>query len=51
MIFPSYLVKPGDVIFCREIKKDNATIKANVEENASRPTPELARKRFRQFNR
>lgn len=37
---PSYLVKPGDVISVREIKKDNATIKANVEENASRPTPD-----------
>ena len=29
-----------DVISVREIKKDNATIKANVEENASRPTPD-----------
>ena len=37
---PSYLVKPGDVISVREIKKDNATIKANVEENANRPTPD-----------
>ena len=37
---PSYLVKAGDVISVREIKKDNATIKANVEENASRPTPD-----------
>ena len=36
---PSYLVKAGDVITVREIKKDNATIKANVEANAARPVP------------
>ena len=36
---PSYLVKPGDVISVREIKKDNGTIKLAVEENASRPVP------------
>ena len=36
---PSYLVKAGDVITVREIKKDNATIKANVEENSARPVP------------
>ena len=36
---PSYLVKAGDVITVREIKKDNATIKANVEANAERPVP------------
>ena len=36
---PSYLVKAGDVITVREIKKDNATIKANVEANAARPGP------------
>ena len=34
---PSYLVKAGDVITVREIKKDNATIKANVEN--ARPVP------------
>ena len=34
---PSYLVKAGDVISVREIKKDNATIKANVEN--ARPVP------------
>ena len=28
---PSYLVKAGDVISVRENKKDNATIKANIE--------------------
>ena len=32
---PSYLVKPGDVITVREIKKDNSTLKAN----ATRPVP------------
>ncbi len=36
---PSYLVKPGDVIKVREIKKDKAVIKGNVEANASRPVP------------
>ena len=35
----SYLVKPGDVISVRENKKDNSTIKANVEANAVRPVP------------
>ena len=34
---PSYLVKAGDVISVREIRKDNPTIKANIEANASRP--------------
>ncbi len=36
---PSYLVKAGDVITIKENKKDNSTIKANLEENASRPIP------------
>ena len=36
---PSYLVKAGDVITVRENKKENATIKANVEANAARPVP------------
>ena len=36
---PSYLVKPGDVISVREIKKDNKTIKANMEANSARPIP------------
>ena len=35
----SYLVKPGDVIEVRESKKDNSTIKANVEATATRPIP------------
>lgn len=35
----SYLVKPGDVISVREIKKDTAIIKANVEANSARPVP------------
>ncbi len=34
---PSYLVKEGDIISLRENKKDNATIKINVEESAKRP--------------
>ena len=36
---PSYLVKVGDVITVREIKKDNGAIKANIEANAARPVP------------
>ncbi len=36
---PSYLVKVGDVITIKENKKDNATIKANMEENSGRPIP------------
>ena len=36
---PSYLVKVGDVITIKENKKDNATIKANLEANAGRPIP------------
>ena len=36
---PSYLVKAGDVISVREIKKDNGTIKTAVESNESRPVP------------
>ena len=41
---PSYLVKAGDVIAVREIRKDNGTIKNNIEENASRPVPEWLEK-------
>ena len=41
---PSYLVKPGDVITVRENKKDNGTIKVNVEETVSRPVPEWLEK-------
>ena len=36
---PSYLVKAGDVISVREIKKDNGTIKLNAEANESRVIP------------
>ena len=35
----SYLVKPGDVISVREIKKDNSCIKGNIEANVNRPVP------------
>ena len=35
----SYLVKPGDVISVREIKKDTAIIKENAEANSARPVP------------
>ncbi len=40
----SYLVKSGDVIAVREIKKDNKTIKENLEVNAARPVPEWLEK-------
>lgn len=43
---PSYLVKPGDVITVREIKKDNKTIKENIEVNAARPVPEWLERDF-----
>ena len=36
---PSYLVKAGDVIAVREIRKGNGAIKIAVEENGSRPVP------------
>jgi len=36
----SYLVKPGDVISIREIRRDNPVIKANVETDASHLIPE-----------
>ena len=35
-----------NVISVREIKKDNATIKANIEENTSRPTPDWLERDF-----
>jgi len=41
---PSYLVKAGDVISVRENRKDNETIKACVEESASRIIPEWLEK-------
>ena len=41
---PSYLVKTGDVISVREIRKDNKIIKENVEANSSRPVPEWLEK-------
>ena len=41
---PSYLVKPGDEIAVREIRKDNGAIKASVEETASRLVPKWLEK-------
>ena len=35
----SYLVKAGDVIAVREIKKDKKIIKENLEANSARPVP------------
>ena len=36
----SYLVKPGDVVAIREIRKDNPVVKENIEANGARPVPE-----------
>ena len=41
---PSYLVRAGDVIAVREIRRDNKAIQACAEENASRPVPEWLQK-------
>ena len=41
---PSYLVKPGDIIAVREIRRDNKIIKENVELNAAKPVPEWLEK-------
>ena len=35
----SYLVKPGDMVKVRELKKDTGIIKENIEEFAARPVP------------
>ena len=40
----SYLVKPGDVISVREIKKDSKIAKENAEVNSSKPIPEWLEK-------
>ncbi len=36
----SYLVKAGDIVAIREIRKDNPVVKENIEANSSRPVPE-----------
>ena len=41
---PSYLVKAGDIVAVREIRKDSKIIKENAEANASRPVPEWLEK-------
>ena len=41
---PSYLIKAGDVISVREIRKDNGAIKQSVEENAGRLVPQWLEK-------
>lgn len=35
----SYLVKPGDVVAVREIRKDNPIVKENVQNGSKRPVP------------
>lgn len=36
---PSYIIKVGDIIAVREIRKDNKTIQENAEANSTRPVP------------
>ena len=36
----SYLVKPGDEVAIREIRKDHPVVKANIEAGAVRPIPD-----------
>ena len=47
---PSYLVKSGDVIAVREIKKDSKIIKENAEVNSSKPIPEWLEKDNEKLN-
>ena len=47
---PSYLVKVGDIITVREIKKDNKTIKVNAESNEKRPVPAWLEKDNKQIS-
>jgi len=35
----SYLVKPGDVVAIREIRRDNPVVKENIEAGSKRPVP------------
>ena len=35
----SYLVKPGDEVSIREVRKENPVVKENVEKGATRPVP------------
>ena len=41
---PSYLIKAGDVIAVREIRKDNGAIKQSIEENSGRLVPKWLEK-------
>ena len=36
----SYLVKAGDIVAIREVRKENPVVKENVENNSVRPLPE-----------
>ncbi len=47
---PSYLLKEGDIVTVREIRKDNGVIKLNVEENSARPVPEWLQKDANNLN-
>ena len=41
---PSYLIKAGDVVSVREIRKDNGAIKQSIEENSGRLVPQWLEK-------
>ena len=47
---PSYLVKAGDVITVKENKKENSTIKANIEINEKRPIPAWLEKDYKKLS-
>ena len=46
----SYLVKPGDVISVREIKRESNIIKENLEINAAKPVPGWLEKNTEQLS-
>lgn len=47
---PSYLVKPGDAISIQEKSRQSGKIKANLEDNASRPAPKWMEKNNENFS-
>lgn len=47
---PSYLVKPGDAISIQEKSRQSEKIKANLEDNASRPAPKWMEKNNENFS-
>ena len=47
---PSYIIKEGDVISVREIKKDNGAIKHAIEVNSARPAPTWLERDFEKLS-